>query len=104
MDRQYLDERSTPSDIVGGTDESTNSPIARSDPFEDKVPVDAAHIHETPMGGTVAAVSPLNGPLPDPVPLFETPLQEIPMGGTVAPVGPMKETVVQEEQVENRVL
>jgi hypothetical protein len=97
MDRQFEDERSTPSEVVGGPAESPNSPIVRSDPFEDKVPVDAAHIHETPMGGTVASVSPMSGPLPDPVPLFETPLQEIPMGGTVAPVGPMNETVVREE-------
>jgi hypothetical protein len=97
MNRQFSHDPAIPSDIVGGSDESTNSPIVRSDPFEDKVPVDAAHIHETPMGGTVASMSPLDGPLPDPVPLFETPLQEIPMGGTVAPVGPMNETDIPKE-------
>jgi hypothetical protein len=51
------------------------------------------------MGGTVAAVGPMNGPLADETPLMETPVQEIPMGGTVAAVGPMNETVVPEAPV-----
>jgi hypothetical protein len=99
MNGQYFEEHSNPSDFVERTDVNTDSPIDNSDPFEDKVPVDAALIHETPMGGTVAAVGPLNGPLPNQVPMFETPLQEIPMGGTAAPVGPMDETVVREGQM-----
>jgi hypothetical protein len=99
MNGQYFEERSNPSNFVERTDESTNSPIVNSDPFEDKVPVDAALIHETPMGGTVASISPMNEPMPEVVPMFETPLQEIPMGGTVAPVGPMNETVVREDRM-----
>ena len=81
------------------TDANTNSPVVNSDPFADNVPVDAALIHETPMGGTLAAVGPLNGPVPDVIPLFETPDQEIPMGGTIASVGPLNETVVHEAPI-----
>jgi hypothetical protein len=38
------------SDIVERTDKDTNSPVVNSDSFDDKVPMDAALIHEAPMG------------------------------------------------------
>ena len=98
MNGQDFGERFNTSDSVESTDKDTNSPVVNSDAFADKVPVDADLIHETPMGGTVASVGPLNEPLADEIPMFETPDQEIPMGGTVAAVGPMKETFVHEEQ------
>ena len=60
-----------------------------SDVFADQVPVDQALVHETPMGGTVAAVGPMNEPVANAIPMFETSAYEIPMGGTVAAVGPM---------------
>ena len=82
MNAPYFEERSDP------TDKETNSPV-NSDIFADKVPVDPALVHETAMGGTVAAVGPMKGPGADEIPLYETPDQEIPMGGTVAAVGPM---------------
>jgi hypothetical protein len=69
-----------------------NDPAVNSDLFADKHPVDAALLQETPMGGTVVAVDPVNEPVDDEVGMFETPVQEIPMGGTVAPVGPLVET------------
>jgi hypothetical protein len=93
MKRNFFEDR----DIPAGSVESVTSPAVRSDPFEDKVPVDAAQIHETPMGGTVASISPMNAVMPDVVPMFETPLQEIPMGGTVAPVGPMNKPAARED-------
>jgi len=92
MFSQHFGGQVNPSVKVEETEKDTNSPVVNSDPFADKVPVDAALIHETPMGGTLAAVSPLNGPPPDEIPMFETPLQEIPMGGTIAAVGPMNWT------------
>ncbi len=98
MNGQYFGDRFNTSENDEETDKDKNSPVKNSDPFADKVPVDAALIHETPMGGTIASVGPLNEPLADEIPLFETPDQEIPMGGTVAAVGPMKETFVHEEQ------
>ncbi len=64
------------------------NPVVNSDVFADRVPVDATLIHETPMGGTVASVEPLNGPAEDAIPMYDTPNQLIPMGGTVATVDP----------------
>jgi hypothetical protein len=89
MNDQYFGPKYNPSDVVGGTYKDTTSPGVNSDVFADKVPVDATLIHETPMGGTVAAVGPLYESVGDETPLFETPLQEIPMGGTIAPAGPV---------------
>ncbi len=99
MNDQYFEERLNPSINVERTDQVASSPVINSDPFADKVPVDAALIHETPMGGTLVAVDPINGPLADEIPMYETPLQEIPMGGTVAPVGPMADPVVPQEPI-----
>ena len=96
MNEQYLDKRVDPLESVEGTDKRTNNPVVNSDLFADRVPVDGAHIRETPMGGTLAAAAPLHEPLADEIPMYETPLQEIPMGGTVAAVGPMVEKKVDE--------
>jgi len=96
MSDQYFKERLNNPDNVERTDHNTNNPVVNSDPFVDKDPVDAALINETPMGGTVAAVGPMNGPLADEIPMLATPIQEIPMGGTVAAVGSMAETVAHE--------
>jgi hypothetical protein len=97
MNEQYFGDRINPSDLVEGTNKDVNSQVVNSDPFADKVPVDAALIHETPMGGTVAAVGPLNNTLADEkITMNETPVQEIPMGETVAPVGRMDGTIVHE--------
>jgi len=94
MNQQYFGETNNPSDIVEGTDKNSNNPVVNSDPAIDKIPEDAALIHETPIGGTVAAVGPMTEPLADEIPMFETPNQEIPMGGTIAAVSPMAETIV----------
>jgi len=93
MSDQSFDNQIKTSDIIEETDIDKITPVVTSDPFADKDPVDPALIVETPMGGTVASVGPLNGPPPDEIPMFETPDQEIPMGGTVAPVGPMYEAI-----------
>jgi hypothetical protein len=94
MNEPYFGERLFTPDAVDATNKNMNGQPVNSDPFADKVPVDPSEIHETPMGGTVASVGPLNTPLADEVPLVETPDQEIPMGGTVAAVGPMNEAIV----------
>jgi hypothetical protein len=75
-----MNEQFNTSDIVESTDKDTNNPVVNSDPLADKVPVDAALIHETPMGGTVAVVGPME----------ETIVHEAPMGETItheAPIG-----------------
>ncbi len=94
MSGQYFGEHINSSDNVERSDYETNSPVVNSDPFVDKVPVDASLMHETPMGGTIAAVGPLNGPVDNEIPMYQTPVQEIPMGGTVAAVRPLDEPYV----------
>lgn len=79
------------------TDKDLNNPVVKSDPFADKNPVDETQMHETPMGGTIASVGPLNKQPDEEIQMFQTPNQEIPMGGTLAAVGPMAETIAQEE-------
>jgi hypothetical protein len=78
-------------------DEPTDTPakdaddkVINSDIFADRVPVDKDLVHETAMGGTVAAIEPANEPVSSEIPMFETPDQLIPMGGTVAAVSPTK--------------
>lgn len=93
MSGQYFGERVTTPDIVKETEDVTSNEIVNSDLFADQDPVDASLVHETPMGGTVAAVGPLEEPLAEEIPMFETPIQEIPMGGTVSAVGPMEEPI-----------
>ena len=55
-----MNEQFNTSEFVERTDRDMNRPIENSDPFADRVPVDVALIHETPMGGTVAAVGPMD--------------------------------------------
>ena len=66
--------------IVERTDKDTNSPAVNSEPFADKVPVKAALIHETPMGGTVAAVGPTDKTIVREAPMGETITHEAPIG------------------------
>ena len=89
-----MNEQFTTSDIVEGTNMDTNSPAENSDPFTDKLPVDAALISETPIGGTDVPVGPMSWPLADEVPMVEPPVREFPMGETAAAVGPMAERFV----------
>jgi hypothetical protein len=57
-----MNEQFNASDIVERSDKDTNSPVVNSDPFVDnKVPLDAVPVHETPMGGGAdAAVGPMD--------------------------------------------
>jgi hypothetical protein len=54
------EEQFNTSDSVERTDKDTNSPVENSDPFADKAPVDAALIHETPMGETITHEAPID--------------------------------------------
>jgi hypothetical protein len=57
MNTQKFGERVNTSEIAERTDQGTNSPVVvNSDPYADKVLVDAALTHATAMAGTVAAV------------------------------------------------
>lgn len=74
MNNQYFGNRYDPSGVVEKPDGTMTKPPVNSDSFADEVPADESILHETPMGGTVAAVSPMN----------ETPVHvdEIPQGET----------------------
>ena len=103
MNDQYFGKEYNPSDIVEGTYKDTTSAGVNSDVFADKVPGDATHIHETPMGGTEAAVGPMNGPLADETPIYETPVEVIERGGNVAAVGLMDATIVHEAPMDETI-
>jgi hypothetical protein len=75
-----MNEQFNTADIVERTDKDTNSPVVNSDPFADKVPVDAALIDETPMGGTVAVVGPMDEKIVHEAPMGETITHEAPIG------------------------
>lgn len=94
MNGQYYEDHFKPSDNVEGTDKEINNPVVNSDPFADKDPVDPALVHETPMGGTVAAVGPMNWSAVEEKPLGDTPVDETPRGGTIAAVGVMDEMII----------
>jgi len=96
MSEQNFGEHYNSSGIVERNNQATNTLVADADPFRDNDPVDEALVQETPMGGTVVAVEPVDEPPADEVPMYQTPLQEIPMGGTVAAVGPMGATLAHE--------
>jgi len=89
-----MNEQFNTSDIVEGTNMDTNSPAENSDPFTDKLPVEAALISETPISGTNVPVGPMSWPPADEVPMVEPPVREFPMGETAAAVGPMAERFV----------
>ena len=73
MNEQYFGERLIPQIVVERTDQDTNSPVVNSDPFADKVPVDA----------TVAAIPAGRAPADEPDVRL---LPEIPMGGLWLPL------------------
>jgi hypothetical protein len=59
MNEQYFVEQANTSDIIERTNEDTNSPIGDSEPFADKVQVDAALIHEVPIDDTTTHKAPI---------------------------------------------
>jgi len=75
-----MNEQFSTSDFVERTDREMNSPVENSDPFADRVPVDVALIHETPMEGTVAAVGPMDEAIVHEAPMGETITHDAPIG------------------------
>lgn len=96
MDEIDFRSRFNSSIQVDEIDKNSNNLAENSDLFGDKTPLNKAHLHETAMGGTIAAVGPLYGPTDDVMALFENPDQEIPMGGTLTAVRPMDKTTYYE--------
>jgi len=67
-----MNEQFNTPDILERTDQDMNNPAVNSDPFAGKIPVDAALVHETPMGGTVAVGTPMDEAIVHEVPIGET--------------------------------
>ncbi len=86
MNEQNDRERFNTWDIVERTENDPNAPVEGSDPLADRVPVDAALIHETPMGGTAAAVGPMD----------ETIVHEAPMAEALPTWDPVREPIADE--------
>jgi len=86
MNEQNFGQRFNAWDIVDRTERDTNGPVENSDPLADEVPVEAALVHETPVGGTVAAVGPMD----------ETIVHEAPMAEAIPPSAPVGEPVADE--------
>jgi hypothetical protein len=99
MSEQNLGERVIPTDSEVKNYQVTNSLLDNSDLFADRVTVDPALIHETPMGATVASVGPLNASPADGFTTVAAPLREIPMAEPVYPAAPLGETFVRNEKV-----
>ena len=77
------------SDSFDRTDKDTNIPEVNSDPFADKVPVDADLIHETPLGETVVQETSMDETVVHETPMDETIVHETPMDETITHVAPI---------------
>jgi hypothetical protein len=109
MNGQYFGDRFNPSGIAERTEQDTNSPAVNSDVFADKVPVDATVMHETPMGGTVAAIDRMDGTLVNEIPVGETGavvdltdealIHEAPQGENILYMAPAVGAMVDESRV-----
>jgi hypothetical protein len=89
MNEHDFRERFNGSGIVERTEEDTNGPVANPNPLTDEVPVEAAPGPETPMGGTVSAVGPMD----------ETIVYEAPMAQMMPYKAPVGEPVADESGV-----
>jgi len=106
MNEQSFGERFHARDIDDRTERDTTGPVAYSEPVAGQVPVEAALIHETPMGGTVAAVGPMDEVIvheaqpveatPPSVPVGEPIADESWISHPIANMAPMGETTTHE--------
>ena len=67
-------------DMVERTDKDMNNPEVNSDPFADKVPVDADLIDETPTDETIVHETPMEETVVHETPMGETITHETPIG------------------------
>ena len=106
MNGQNSEERFNTWGVVERTENDTNGPVVDRDSLTDEVPVEAALIHETPMGGTVAGVGPMDERIVNEAPMAEAIPYKAPVGEPVADesgvsksmpyIAPMGETITNE--------
>ena len=99
MIEQDYREHSKLTDIAEGTEQDTTNPVADSDPLAGRAPEEAAPVHETPMGGTVAAVSPMNETIPYKAPVGEPIADESGVSKSVPSRAPAGETITREAPI-----
>ena len=80
MNGQNSEERFNTWGVVERTENDTNGPVVDRDSLTDEVPVEAALIHETPVGEPVADESGVSKSMPYIAPMGETITHEAPMG------------------------
>jgi hypothetical protein len=78
MNTQNFGEPLNTSNNVEKNDPDVNYPIVNFDPISDKVPVDAAYNHETPMSETGAVAGPINETFAHEAPMVEAVTHEAP--------------------------
>jgi len=109
MNEQNSGQRFNTWDIVERSEKDTNGPVANRDPLTDEVPVEGALIHETPMGGAIAAVGPQDETITHEAPMAEAIPYKAPVGQPVADesevstsipyMAPMAETITHEAPI-----
>jgi hypothetical protein len=100
MNTQYIDNQT----ISTGDDEDAEKDKYdqgnNHDPQIDRIPLDAEILSETPMGGTVPSVPPLDSTIVEDIPVDDTYLYKTPLGGTVASGTPVDESLIHEVPIE----
>ena len=103
MNTQYIDNQT----ISTGDDEDAEKDKydqgINHDPQIDRIPLDAEILSETPMGGTVPSVPPLDSTIVEDIPVDDTYLYKTPLGGTVASSTPVDETLIHDVPMEETI-
>jgi hypothetical protein len=106
-----MNEQYEPSFIVERNEPEMNNPVVNTDPFAEIFPVDAALIHETPLGGDVAVDTPTNEAIVHKAPIGETVPYENPVTKPVVEgswvsksmpdTAPVSETITHEAPIDS---
>jgi len=94
-----MNEQFDNSNIAARTDMDLNSPEVNSNPFTDKVPVDADLIHESPIDETVVHEMSMGETIVPEAPMDETITHDTPMDEMIAHEMPIGETITHEATI-----
>ena len=94
-----MNEQFVTSEFVERTDQDMNNPAVNPDPFAEKILVDVAPVQETPTGGTVAVVVPLDESIPYTPPMSEMVADEFVVSKPIPFQTPESETITQKAPI-----
>ena len=100
MNTQYIDNQTISTSDDEDAEKNKYNQEMNQDPQVDRIPSDAEILSETPMGGTIASVPPLDSPIAEDIPVDDTYLYKTPLGGTVASSTPVDETLIHDVPME----